>query len=222
MHLRIHNEGWVYLISSIILSIITLPFFPIIGIFLLILSFGFYYFFRDPIRSVPMDDVVVSPADGQVVSINESFAPNECKLKEQFNKISIFLNIFNVHVNRIPISGYVKSINYIPGKFFNASLDKASNDNERNIIVVEASNKDKIIFSQIAGLIARRIVCDLKNNQEVIKGTRFGIIKFGSRVDLYLPKKYNLLISVGQTLIGGETIISNPNNVININKTKKI
>ena len=222
MHLKIHNEGWVYLISSIILTIITFPFFPIIGILLFLLSFGFFYFFRDPIRSVPTDKVIISPADGQIVSISESLPPKECNVTGEYNKISIFLSIFNVHVNRIPISGYVTKINYIPGKFFNANLDKTSNENERNIIVVENDNKDKIIFSQIAGLIARRIVCDLKVNQEVVKGNRFGIIKFGSRVDLYLPKKFNLLVSVGQIVIGGETIISNPNNILKIDKTKKI
>ena len=222
MHLKIHSEGWVYLISCIILTIITIPFFPILGIILIIISFYFYYFFRDPIRTIPVEDLIISPADGQIVSINESTAPDECNLNDKFIKISIFLNIFNVHVNRIPTSGFIKNINYIPGKFFNASLDKSSKENERNIIVIENNDKDTIIVSQIAGLIARRIVCNLKNNQEVIKGNRFGIIKFGSRVDLYLPIKYNLLVSVGQNVIGGETIISNPKKIISINSSKKI
>ena len=132
------------------------------------------------------------------------------------------MNIFNVHVNRTPIAGKIKNIVYVPGKFINATLEKSSSDNERNIITIEKENKDIVIVSQIAGLIARRIVCDLKTNEQIIKGNRFGIIKFGSRVDLYLPSNYTPLVSVGQNVIGGETIISNPNHIYKINKTIKI
>ncbi len=169
-----------------------------------------------------MEDVIVSPADGQIVSISESSAPDECNLNDKFVKISIFLSIFDVHVNRIPTSGFIKNIIYVPGKFFNANLDKSSKENERNIITIVNKNKDVIIVSQIAGLIARRIICNLKDNQEVIKGNRFGIIKFGSRVDLYLPIKYNLLVTEDQNVIGGETIISNPKKITSINNSKKI
>tara|TARA_B100001250_G_C19627426_1_gene712193 strand:+ start:51 stop:719 length:669 start_codon:yes stop_codon:yes gene_type:complete len=222
MYFKIHNEGWVFLVSCAVLTIIIFPFFPIVGFLLLIITFIVFYFFRDPIRSIPNEDVIISPADGQIVSIEESELPEEINLKGNYLKISIFLDVFNVHVNRIPISGVVKEIHYIPGKFFRANVDKASKENERNIIMIENEQKEKIVVTQIAGLIARRIVCDLKLNQQVLKGNRFGIIKFGSRVEIYLPKKYEPMISVGQIVIGGETIISNPNNIKSIFKTSKI
>ena len=216
MQLKIHNEGWVYFVISCLITIIIIPFYTILGIFLFILSIYIFYFFRDPIRSIPNDDVVVSPADGLVTFIGESNSPLENNLdKNNYTKISIFLSIFDVHVNRMPIDASILSINYIPGKFLNATLDKSSKENERNIIYAK-KNEDYFYVVQIAGLIARRIVCNLKNNQVVIKGERIGIIKFGSRVDLYLPKNYNILISKGQRVIGGETIISNPNNIQNI------
>ena len=222
MYFRVHNEGWVYLVVSVILTIITFPFFPIVGLFFLIISFCFFYFFRDPIRIIPNENVIVSPADGKIVFLGESNLPEECGIKGKFLKISIFLDVFNVHVNRMPISGTVKDIKYISGKFFMANVEKSSKENERNIIVIENIKKEKIIVTQIAGLIARRIVCDLKINQEVLKGERFGIIKFGSRVDLYLPKNYNLMVKVGQTVIGGETIISNPDHIFNITQSNEI
>ena len=222
MQIKIHQEGWIYFIVSSILTIIFFPFFPFIGIFFLVLSAYIFYFFRDPIRTIPTEDVIVSPADGLITYIGKSNAPKECNTKNQFLKISIFLNIFNVHVNRTPIAGKIKNIVYVPGKFINATLEKSSSDNERNIITIEKENKDIVIVSQIAGLIARRIVCDLKINEQIIKGNRFGIIKFGSRVDLYLPSNYTPLVSVGQNVIGGETIISNPNHIYKINKTLKI
>jgi len=122
MYFRIHNEGWVYLVVSVILTIITFPFFPIVGLFLLIISFCFFYFFRDPIRIIPNENVIVSPADGKIVFLGESNLPEECGIKGKFLKISIFLDIFNVHINRMPISGIVKDIKYISGKFFRAML----------------------------------------------------------------------------------------------------
>ena len=221
MQIKIHQEGWIYFIVSSILTIIFFPFFPFIGIFFLVLSAYIFYFFRDPIRAIPTEDVIVSPADGLITYIGKSNAPKECNTKNQFLKISIFLNIFNVHVNRTPIAGKIKNIVYVPGKFINATLEKSSSSNERNIITIEKENKDIVIVSQIAGLIARRIICDLKVNQQVIKGDRFGIIKFGSRVDLYLPSNYPTIVSEGQNVIGGETIISNPNNISKISKTLK-
>ena len=219
MQIKIHQEGWVYFIVCSILAIICFPFFSIIGFFLLFLSAYIFYFFRDPNRVVPIEDVIVAPADGLITYIGECEAPKECKTKKKFIKISIFLNIFNVHVNRMPVAGKIKNIIYVPGKFINATLEKSSLDNERNIIIVEKDNKDIFVVSQIAGLIARRIVCNLKINQQIIKGDRFGIIKFGSRVDLYLPSNYTILVSVGQNVIGGETIISNPNNISTITNT---
>ena len=221
MQFKIHNQGWVYFISSLIVTIILFTFFPTIGIILGIFTFYIFYFFRDPERSIPLDDVIVSPADGIVTYIGPSRAPIDLETSDQFCKISIFLNIFNVHVNRMPTSGIVKKIKYIHGKFINATLEKSSEDNERNIILIETHNKENIVVAQIAGLIARRIVCEIKENQEVFLGHRFGIIKFGSRVDLYLPAHYKTLITVGQTVIAGETLISNPNNIENLNKSIK-
>ena len=216
MQFNIHSEGWVYVIIFCILTIVFLPFFPFIGIIFGILTLFIINFFRDPKRIIPVEDMIVSPADGIVTFIGETYPPKECKISKKFLKISIFLNIFNVHVNRVPTYGRVKNIIYISGKFFNATLEKSSIYNERNIIVIEKNNSNLIILTQIAGLIARRIVCNLKINEELSQGDRLGIIKFGSRVDLYLPLTYEPLVTVGQTVIGGETIISNPNNISGI------
>ena len=216
MHLRIHKEGWLYFVISCLIAIVIIPFYTVLGIFLALLSIYIFYFFRDPIRAVPNEDVVVSPADGLVTFVGESNSPLENNSDtNKYKKISIFLSIFDVHVNRMPIDASISSIDYIPGKFFNATLDKSSKENERNIIF--AKNKDENFYIvQIAGLIARRIVCNLKIDQEVKKGQRIGIIKFGSRVDLYIPENYNILVAKGQRVVGGETIISNPNNIQNI------
>ncbi len=216
MQLRIHNEGRVYFVISCLITIVIIPFYTILGILLLILSIYIFYFFRDPIRAIPNDDVTVSPADGVVTFIGESNCPLENNSDpNKYKKISIFLSIFDVHVNRMPIDAEISSINYIPGKFLNATLDKSSKENERNIIYAKKNNENFYIV-QIAGLIARRIVCNLNNNQEVQRGQRIGIIKFGSRVDLYIPENYNILVAKGQRVVGGETIISNPNNIQNI------
>ncbi len=213
MNLKINNEGWVYLVCSILISIILFPFYYILGIFFLFVSFFIFYFFRDPIRSIPNNNVIVSPGDGKIVFVGQSEYPEEVKINEKALKISIFLSIFDVHVNRIPISGTIKKIIYVPGKFFNANFDKSSKENERNIVVLENDKKESIVISQIAGLIARRIVCNLNVNQQVIKGDRYGIIKFGSRIDLFLPKNYKSLVAKDQIVVGGETIISNPDNI---------
>ena len=218
MQFKIHNEGWIYVIIFSILTIIFFPFFPLIGMIFSFLTLFIVYFFRDPIRVIPSEDMIVSPADGVITYIGKSKAPKEINSDEIFNKISIFLNIFNVHVNRIPTYGKVKNIYYINGKFISATLDKSSEKNERNIIVLEKNNFDLVIVTQIAGLIARRIVCDVKKNEKLLQGDRLGIIKFGSRVDLYLPLKYKLLVSLDQVVIGGETIISNPNKILEISK----
>jgi len=222
MQLRIHNEGWVYFVISCLITIIIIPFYTILGIFLAIISAYIYYFFRDPIRAVPIEEVVVSPADGLVTYIGSEKNPlDDDKDQNTYTKVSIFLSVFDVHVNRMPVKGSISSIHYIPGKFFNATLDKSSKENERNIIFAK-SNKDNFYIVQIAGLIARRIVCNLKVNQEVEKGDRIGIIKFGSRVDLYLPESYDILITKGQRVVGGETIISNPNDIKKIKNSKLI
>ncbi len=216
MQFKIHNEGWVYLVSTIILTIIIIPFFYYLGILFFFLSLFIFYFFRDPNRSIPIEDFIISPADGTITFIGDTNIPKEISGSlKTYTKISIFLSILDVHVNRMPIDGKISNINYISGKFINATLNKSSNKNERNIIEIK-NNNHSIYLVQIAGLIARRIVCNLKENQEVKKGDRIGIIKFGSRVDLYLPKNYNILVSNGQKVIGGETIISNPKNISSV------
>ena len=213
MQLKIHNEGWIYLVSAIILTIIVIPFFIFIGIFFAILSIYIFYFFRDPNRTIPLDDFIVSPADGTITNIGDANTPFDIENNNQlYTKVSIFLSIFDVHVNRMPIDGTIKEIKYIPGKFINATLDKSSEQNEKNIIKISNGTYDYFVV-QIAGLIARRIVCNVNKNQDLKKGERIGIIKFGSRVDLYLPKSNKVLVSKGQKVIGGETIISNPKNI---------
>jgi phosphatidylserine decarboxylase len=205
----IHKEGY-FFIS--VFAIITLVFFvwsQPLGWLGVILTLWCIFFFRDPNRIVPhQENVVVSPADGIVQKIEKAKLPKEiANTQDEMNRISIFLNVFDVHVNRIPIAGVVKKLNYHHGKFFNASLDKASEHNERQSILLELSNKREIGVVQIAGLIARRIVCDLKDNQKVTTGERFGIIRFGSRVDLYLPTNFDIKVLEGQRMIGGETVI---------------
>jgi len=219
MQLKIHNEGWIYLVSAIILTIIVTPFFVFIGIFFAILSIYIFYFFRDPNRIIPLDDFIVSPADGTITYIGETNNPLDIENNnEVYTKVSIFLSIFDVHVNRMPIEGTIKEIKYIPGKFINATLDKSSEQNEKNIIKISNGTYNYFVV-QIAGLIARRIVCNVNKNQDLKKGERIGIIKFGSRVDLYLPKSNKVLVSKGQKVIGGETIISNPKNIREITAT---
>ena len=222
MQYKIHNEGWVYLVISLIISIIFIPFSIIISLIFFLLSFFIFYFFRDPIRSVPTEEVIVSPADGTVTFVGEVDAPEILNSDSKYIKISIFLSIFNVHVNRIPCNGTIKKVNYINGKFFNASFDKSSDQNERNEIILKNSDNEELLIVQIAGLIARRIVCNIKENQDVYQGHRFGIIKFGSRVDLFIPNKYKPLVAEGQTVIGGESILANPNNIQHISSSIKI
>ena len=167
------------------------------------------YFFRDPLRVMPNNpNSIISPADGKILPVNLELPPKETKLKEKMKKISIFMNIFNVHVNRVPVNGKVSLLHYEPGTFFNASMDKASKHNERMTVVIETEEGQKIVVVQIAGLIARRIKCDLKINQLVKAGDKYGIIRFGSRVDIYLPENLNVNVLHGQTSIGGETVIS--------------
>ncbi len=206
----IHKEGYIFIIifllATIILAYISKP----LGVIGLILSLWCCYFFRDPERVVPIaDQLIVSPADGVIQKIEDVPLPlNLSDTGEIRTRVSIFLNVFNVHVNRVPASGKIKKLYYHPGKFFNASLDKASEFNERQEVLMQMDNGTEIAFSQIAGLIARRIVCDLKEGQEVKAGERFGIIRFGSRMDVYLPKGISPTVSVGQTVIGGESIIA--------------
>lgn len=222
---KINNEAWINLIILFLLMIVFYAFFPFISLCLFFLIVFVACFFRDPDKIIPInDDLILSPADGLVTYVGLSDPPNELKLETEemkYNKISIFLSIFDIHVNRVPASGKIISCNYIPGKFFNATLDKSSEHNERNITTMETKNKNKIIFVQIAGLIARRIISNLKKDQEVLLGDRFGIIKFGSRVDIYIPKNLNIYVSEDQKVIGGQTILADQNNSFNIFQTIK-
>jgi phosphatidylserine decarboxylase len=162
-----------------------------------------FYFFRDPERTVPIgEDILVSPADGIITNITEIKEG-----KKNYTKVSIFLSVFNVHIQRLPISGEVSKIDYFEGKFINATLDKASEENERLKLTIKSGN-NIIHVTQIAGLIARRIICNVKLKDKINQGDRYGIIKFGSRVDIEFPNNFNLFVNVGQQCIGGETIIA--------------
>lgn len=207
----LHKEGYYFSFIFAIISLLFGAFFEPLGWIGGILTVWCIYFFRDPERVTPLgDDFVISPADGIVQKIEEASLPAELNLGEgKRTRISIFLNIFNVHVNRVPASGKITLLHYHPGKFLNASLDKASEHNERQSVVMETTHKQELIFVQIAGLIARRIVCDLDENQEIKAGQRFGLIRFGSRMDVYLPEGVNPLVVEGQTMIAGETILAN-------------
>ena len=207
---KIHKKGYCPISIFIIITVILFIFSQFLGFLAFILTIWCIFFFRDPDRVIlNQKNVILSAADGVVQKIQRAKLPKEIAFNNSdMNKVSIFLNIFNVHVNRIPVAGKIKKLHYRNGKFFNASLDKASEYNERQSILLELENNNHIAVVQIAGLIARRIVCDLKEEQNVSIGERFGIIKFGSRVDIYLPVQYKIKVLEGQIMIGGESVIA--------------
>ena len=206
---NLHSEGYKFIVIAVILTIIFYNISNFLGIVGLVLTIWVYYFFRDPERVIIEDDnYLVSPADGEVIKVEMVDGPKELGLEnKKFNKISIFMNIFDCHVNRIPCAGLVEEILYKPGKFLNASLDKASENNERNYYKIKDSQGNKIIVVQIAGLIARRIVCETYKNQELKQGERIGMIRFGSRADVYY-ENYEPLVKIGQTAVSGETLLA--------------
>tara|TARA_B110001452_G_scaffold186601_1_gene157056 strand:- start:77 stop:724 length:648 start_codon:yes stop_codon:yes gene_type:complete len=206
---KLHAEGYKFIVIAIISTIVFYNFSSFLGLIGLVLSIWVYYFFRDPERIIIHDDnYLVSPADGEVIKVEEVDGPKELGLEsKKFNKISIFMNIFDCHVNRTPCRGQVEEILYKPGKFFNASLDKASEDNERNYYKIKDTHGNNIIVVQIAGLVARRIVCETNKNQELKQGERIGMIRFGSRADVYY-ENYEPLVRIGQKAISGETLIA--------------
>tara|TARA_B110000037_G_C16858355_1_gene398913 strand:+ start:36 stop:686 length:651 start_codon:yes stop_codon:yes gene_type:complete len=207
---KIHKEGYKFLAISLILTFLTLLFSKFLGIILIVLSVWVYYFFRDPERySINDDNFLVSPADGLITDISEKTGPVEMQLENtSFTKVSIFMNVFNCHVNRTPSTGTVKEIYYKPGKFLNASLDKASEENERNYYkILTSKSGEEIIIVQIAGLIARRIVCEVEQEQHLKQGDRIGMIRFGSRVDIYFKNK-KVLAKIGQNVVAGESLIA--------------
>ena len=207
---KIHKEGYKFLAISILVTFLVLFFSKFLGIILIIISFWVYYFFRDPERfSINDDSYLTSPADGLITDISERSGPEELRLENiTYTRVSIFMNVFNCHVNRVPTSGKIEEIYYKPGKFLNASLDKASDENERNYFKIKSTkNNEEIIIVQIAGFIARRIVCEVEQGQELKQGDRIGMIRFGSRVDIYFKNK-KVLAKLGQNVVAGESLIA--------------
>ena len=206
---KLHKEGYKFLAISIIITFIVWLFSNFFAILMLLITVWVYYFFRDPDRvSINDNSYLVSPADGLVTNISETNGPEELGLEtKKFTRISIFMNVFNCHVNRSPIEGKIEEIFYKPGKFLNASLDKASKENERNYYKIKSIKGDEIIIVQIAGLIARRIICETSKNQSLAQGQRLGMIRFGSRVDLFFNNK-KVLTKLGQNVVAGESLIA--------------
>ncbi len=206
----IHPEGWrfaiIFFITSILLSFVSIAI-SIIGYLLTIFTL---WFFRDPERNTPIDpNLIISSADGKVCLIDEAYPPKEVSINQQkMKRICVFMNVFNVHINRSPVSGTVKNIVYKEGKFLNASLDKASEKNERSSLIISSDNGPEIIVVQIAGLIARRILGFISNNHNLLQGERFGLIRFGSRVDIYMPLDAVTKCSVGDKVIAGESMLA--------------
>ncbi len=206
---KIHAEGYKFLVISGIITIVFYSFSNFLGLIGLVLTIWVYYFFRDPDRVIIDDNnYLVSPADGEIIKVEEVDGPKELGLEnKKFNKISVFMNVFDCHVNRTPCAGKIEEILYKPGTFVNASLDKASEDNERNYFKIKDTDNNYIIVVQIAGLVARRIVCESNKDQELKQGDRIGMIRFGSRVDVYY-ENYQPLVKVGQKAISGETLLA--------------
>ncbi len=206
----IHREGHKYIVLFAMVTLLLFLVWSPLGWLGVIATAWCAYFFRDPERISPIrDGLILSPADGVVQSVTEAVPPAELGMGESLRpRISVFMNVFNVHVNRIPAAGEITQVAYTPGKFLNADLEKASEDNERNSIRMTTVGGKDIAFVQIAGLVARRIVSDVEPGQKVLAGERFGIIRFGSRVDVYLDEGLTPLVCVGQTMVGGETVLA--------------
>ena len=206
----IHPEGWRFIALFAVASLILFWIWEPLGWIGVVLTLWCAYFFRDPPRVTPVrDGLVVSPADGVVQMIQQSVPPAELGLGDgPRQRISVFMNVFDVHVNRIPVDGRIERIAYRPGKFLNASLDKASEDNERNGVTIAMADGRRIALVQIAGLVARRILCQVFEGRQVRAGERFGMIRFGSRVDVYLDEGQVPLVAVGQRAIAGETVLA--------------
>jgi len=206
---KIHAEGYKFLVIAGIITILFYTFSDFLGLIGLVLTIWVYYFFRDPERIIIDDDnYLVSPADGEIIKVEEVDGPKELGLEnKRFQKISVFMNVFDCHVNRTPCGGKIEEILYKPGKFLNASLDKASEDNERNYFKIKDNQNNDIVVVQIAGLVARRIVCESNKDQQLKQGDRIGMIRFGSRADVYY-ENYEPLVKIGQTAISGETLLA--------------
>jgi len=206
----LHREGWRFLAIFAAATAGLFWLHPVTGWIGVVLTVWCYYFFRDPARVTPQrEGLVISPADGVISLISEVVPPAELEIgSEPRTRVSVFMNVFNCHVNRAPVAGTVKTVAYRPGRFVNASLDKASEHNERNGIAIEMADGRPLGVVQIAGLVARRILCDVRPGAVLAAGERFGMIRFGSRLDVYLPPGAVPLVAVGQTMIAGETVLA--------------
>jgi phosphatidylserine decarboxylase len=209
-HVKLHPDGWPYIAIAVALNMLLFALAGWWGLLLVPVSAWCIAFFRDPERTIPEGDgLVVSPADGVLLPIVQAVPPAELGMgNAPRTRLSIFMNVFNVHVNRVPADGTVTALSYRPGKFINASFDKASEDNERMSVRLRMTNGSELAFVQIAGLVARRIRCDLRKDQQVRHGERFGIIRFGSRLDVYLPAEAAVRVVKGQRTVAGETVLA--------------
>ena len=209
---KLHKEGYRFVAIAAVITFILLLINNYLGLIGLVITIWVYYFFRDPDRfPIKDENYLLSPADGKITQIMEMEGPKELGLEgKKYTRISVFMDVLCCHVNRFPYTGTVDKIFYKAGKFINATLDKASEDNERNYVKIKNSNGDEIVVVQIAGMIARRIVCDVKEGDTLNQGDRFGMIRFGSRVDIYF-QNYNLLAQKGQNTVAGETLLAKKN-----------
>jgi len=209
-----HREGWRFLLPAIAVTAAAMLLWQPLGWLCLLITVWIYYFFRDPKRTIPVEPtVILSPADGVVSLIEKAVPPEELEIgTELLTRVSVFMSVFNCHVNRAPIAGELMEMVYRPGKFVSASLDKASSDNERNSLVFKLADGRQLIVVQIAGLVARRIVPFVKVGDHLQAGQRFGLIRFGSRLDVYLPPGVAPLVGIGQTMIAGESVIADLGN----------
>ena len=207
---KLHKEGHKFVTISLIITFVFLLISKVLGLIGLVITIWVFYFFRDPDRySIQDNNYLVSPADGIISQITEIEGPKELNMESnKFTRISVFMNVFDCHVNRLPVECTVKDIFYKPGKFLNASLDKASEENERNYLKILSQSNDEMALVQIAGLVARRIVVSCSKDQNYKQGDRFGLIRFGSRVDLYVPKKFKILAKKGQAVTAVESLFA--------------
>lgn len=206
----VHREGYPFIAIFAVVTLVLFLIWQPLGWVGVVLTVWCYYFFRDPERYTPQrEGLIISPADGVISLIEPAAPPAELGMGDTpLTRVSVFMNVFNCHVNRLPIAGTITAVSYRPGKFFNASLDKASVDNERNSVAVQMADGRKLAVVQIAGLVARRIVCDVKPGNVLETGERFGMIRFGSRLDVYLPEGVEPLVSLGQVMVSGETVLA--------------
>jgi phosphatidylserine decarboxylase len=208
---KLHKEGHKFLAISLIATFILLLLSKFLGLIGIVISIWVFYFFRDPERfSIKDNNFLIAPADGMICQIeNDVSGPKELSLEnEKFNKISIFMNVFDCHVNRFPIECTIDEVFYKPGEYLNASLNDASLKNERNLIKITSAQNDKIVVTQVAGLVARRIISYCNQGDKYEQGQSFGIIRFGSRVDLLFSNKFKILVKKGQTVVSGESILA--------------